>query len=64
MSKANINKGKGFARSINELNISDRTKKALSEFEAGDYMSIIKLQMEWEMEENLEMIAEGRFNWE
>ena len=64
MLKVKRNKGKGFSKSINELNISDRTKKALSEFEAGDYMSIIKLQMEWEMEENLEMIAEGRFNWD
>ena len=64
MSEVKRNKGRGFSKSINELNISDRTKKALSEFEAGDYMSIIKLQMEWEMEGNLEMIAEGRFNWD
>lgn len=62
MSKEKRNKEKGFSKSINELNIPDRTKNALIDFEAGDYMSIIRLQMEWEMEGNLEMIAEGRFN--
>ena len=64
MSEVKRNQGKGFSKSINELNISDRTKNALSEFEADDYMSIIKLQMEWQKEGELEMIAEGRFNWE
>lgn len=64
MSKIRINKSSGFSKSINDLDISDRTKQVLSDVEAGDYMAIIRLQMEWQKEAELEMIAEDRFNWE
>ena len=60
----NFAKHRGFSKSINDLDISDRTKQALSDVEAGDYMVIIRLQMEWQREADLEMIAEDRFNWE
>ena len=63
MSKVNA-KNEKYSKSINDLNIPDRTKQILSDVEAGDYMAIIRLQMEWQKEAELEMIAEGRFNWE
>ena len=64
MSKVKRNKRQEYSKSINDLDTPDRTKQALSDMEAGDYMAIIRLQMEWQQEAELEMIAEGRFNWE
>lgn len=67
MSKVKRNNSKGFSKSsIDNLDLPERTKQALRDHEAGDYMAIMRWQIELQQEEMLERIQDGtsNLNWD